>query len=360
MDNGILLVCTYRQANVIVRLQYELTFARLVGLICDKFDGLVPRAVCMLFDVPGYKKFKMDSDDDIQNMLCLGKSFGLNHIDVLIQARNVTTGGNVGVVDYVEDGVNFHGSLDVSVGHEMDFLPTYCPNRSKTFLSAQWAYGITHVGQCFEGGANEFRDVLCKYAMERGFQFKYFKNDLVRITIVCKFAAATDCAWSVHARVLPSSWLFCVKRFDSVHTCGATVRIYRNPRTRSELVSSVVADRMRGQQLKRPTDVHDWVLKKRGVKCLGITPCRSTNSGGIVSPLWKKNPNSYINLEFDQKSGRFVRYFISFCVCINGFNHCRPLLFLDGTFLKGRLKGNLLAATAKDGNQGVLQGPTLR
>ncbi|KAL7247015.1 hypothetical protein ACSBR2_002013 [Camellia fascicularis] len=217
--------CVPIQANVIVRLQYELTFARLVGLICDKFDGLVPRAVCMLFDVPGYKKFKMDSDDDIQNMLCL------------------------------EDGVNFHGSLDVSVGHEMDFLPTYCPNRSKTFLSAQWAYGITHVGQCFEGGANEFRDVLCKYAMERGFQFKYFKNDLVRITIVCKFAAATDCAWSVHARVLPSSWLFCVKRFDSVHTCGATVRIYRNPRTRSELVSSVVADRMRGQQLKRPTDV---------------------------------------------------------------------------------------------------------
>ncbi|XP_028113436.1 uncharacterized protein LOC114311482 [Camellia sinensis] len=34
--------------------------------------------------------------------------------------------------------------------------------------------------------------------------------------------------------------------------------------------------------------------------------------------------------------------------------YCRPVLMLDGTFLKGRHKGCLLAATAKDGNQGIL------
>ncbi|XP_028108794.1 uncharacterized protein LOC114307592 [Camellia sinensis] len=67
----------------------------------------------------------------------------------------------------------------------------------------------------------------------------------------------------------------------------------------------------------------------------------------------EKNPNSYINVEFDQKSGSFVRYFISFCACMDGFNYCWPLLFLDGTFLEGKFKGNLLAATAKDGNQGL-------
>ncbi|CAL5348500.1 unnamed protein product [Camellia sinensis] len=111
----------------------------------------------------------------------------------------------------------------------MDLLPTYCLNKSKTFLSAQWAYGITHVGQCFDGGATEFYEVLCKYAVERGFQFKYVKNDSVRITVVCKFAASTDCTWSVHARMLPSSGVLCIKRFNSVHTCGADVRTYGNP-----------------------------------------------------------------------------------------------------------------------------------
>ncbi|KAL7232934.1 hypothetical protein ACSBR1_016735 [Camellia fascicularis] len=91
-------------------------------------------------------------------MLCLAKLFGLNHIDVPIQARSVGAEGNVGVVDCAENGVN-----------PLDLLPTYCPKKSKTFLSAQWAYGITYVGQCFDGGANEFREVLCKYAVERGF-----------------------------------------------------------------------------------------------------------------------------------------------------------------------------------------------
>ncbi|XP_028091988.1 uncharacterized protein LOC114292280 [Camellia sinensis] len=66
------------------------------------------------------------------------------------------------------------------------------------------------------------------------------------------------------------------------------------------------------------------------------------------------NPGSYINLDFDEhNTRRFNRHFISFKASIDGFKHCRPLLFLDGTFLKGRFKGNLLAATAKDGNEGL-------
>ncbi|CAL5440549.1 unnamed protein product [Camellia sinensis] len=69
--------------------------------------------------------------------------------------------------------------------------------------------------------------------------------------------------------------------------------------------------------------------------------------------VMENNPHSYINLDFDQQTERFVRYFIAFRACIDGFNGCRPLLFLDGTFLKGRFKGTLLAATAKDGNQGL-------
>ncbi|XP_028117453.1 uncharacterized protein LOC114315084 [Camellia sinensis] len=66
------------------------------------------------------------------------------------------------------------------------------------------------------------------------------------------------------------------------------------------------------------------------------------------------NPESYINLDFDEhNTRRFNRLFISFKACMDGFNHCCPLLFLDGTFLKGRFKGNLLVATGKDGNLGL-------
>ncbi|XP_028080857.1 uncharacterized protein LOC114282111 [Camellia sinensis] len=65
------------------------------------------------------------------------------------------------------------------------------------------------------------------------------------------------------------------------------------------------------------------------------------------------NPRNYVNLDFEQSTGRFKGFFISFKSCIDGFNHIRTLLFLDGTFLKERFKGNLLAARGKDGNKGL-------
>ena len=64
------------------------------------------------------------------------------------------------------------------------------------------------------------------------------------------------------------------------------------------------------------------------------------------------NPGIYVNIDYDASSLQFFRFFVSFAACISGFNSCRPLLFLDGTFLKGKYKGQLLAATAKDGNNG--------
>ena len=64
------------------------------------------------------------------------------------------------------------------------------------------------------------------------------------------------------------------------------------------------------------------------------------------------NPDSVFSIE--QEERRFKRLFVSYGACIQGFlKGCRPLLFLDGTFLKDRYKGILLGATAYDGNQGI-------
>ena len=50
-------------------------------------------------------------------------------------------------------------------------------------------------------------------------------------------------------------------------------------------------------------------------------------------------------LDYDQSTMCFKWLFVSFNASICGFNHVRPSLFLDGTFLKGRYKRNLLVAT---------------
>ncbi|XP_028083876.1 uncharacterized protein LOC114285052 [Camellia sinensis] len=67
------------------------------------------------------------------------------------------------------------------------------------------------------------------------------------------------------------------------------------------------------------------------------------------------NPRSVFDMEFDidSKGRHFKCLFFTFEACIYGFKYCRPVLMLDGTFLKGRHKGCLLATTEKDGNQGL-------
>ncbi|KAL7192061.1 hypothetical protein ACSBR2_023999 [Camellia fascicularis] len=134
------------KTNAVIWLHNTFTFAQLVDVICGKFDGLVPRAVYILFNVPGYNKFKVYNDDDIQDTLCLAKLFGVNHIDVMIQTQSVRLDGNGKRVDCMEDGGNSHiGNQTFSLDDQTNLLPAYCLNKSKLFLSVKWAYGIFHI-----------------------------------------------------------------------------------------------------------------------------------------------------------------------------------------------------------------------
>ncbi|KAL6580481.1 hypothetical protein OROMI_008505 [Orobanche minor] len=62
---------------------------------------------------------------------------------------------------------------------------------------------------------------------------------------------------------------------------------------------------------------------------------------------------SVVSLEANKNTKHFERVFISFKACLDGFKKCRPMLFIDRTFMIGRVKGTLLAATAKDGDNGI-------
>ncbi|KAL7253425.1 hypothetical protein ACSBR1_007874 [Camellia fascicularis] len=142
----------------------------------------------------------------------------------------------------------------------------------------------------------------------------------------------------------------------------------QNTRAGSKLMSDVISKRVRDRLLTRPTDVVYDVNKDYGLEIsyrvawLGVVKACGEMFGAhfilfdqlrsYSNAVMDNNPGNYINIDHDEQNHRFERFFISCKACIDGFNHCRPLLFLDGTFLKGKFKGNLLATSAKDGNQG--------
>jgi hypothetical protein len=46
--------------------------------------------------------------------------------------------------------------------------------------------------------------------------------------------------------------------------------------------------------------------------------------------------------------------FFSFNICIEAFNYHRPVLCVDGTFLTGGYKGQILTANGQDGNNQIV------
>ena len=51
---------------------------------------------------------------------------------------------------------------------------------------------------------------------------------------------------------------------------------------------------------------------------------------------------------------KFHSLFWSFRPCIDGFQYCKPIVQVDGTWLYGKYKGTLLVAVAQDGNNKIL------
>ena len=49
-------------------------------------------------------------------------------------------------------------------------------------------------------------------------------------------------------------------------------------------------------------------------------------------------------------SGLFQRLYVCLKACVDGFKYCRPLIGIDGCFLKGKFGGQLLASVRIDAN----------
>ena len=236
-------------------------------------------------------------------------------------------------------------------------------------MSSGWENGIREVGQKFVNGVFEFRDVLCKYSIVCGFEFYYEKNDKDRVSAYCKQRSTCGCLWSIHGRIDKTNNCFYIRKLDNEHTCGTVFRTVSHSRASSSMIGNLIAGSMHSNPLKAAIDVvsdikRNYVLSI-SYRCawMGVEKARGNVFGNYalsyenlrwyVDACNASNPGSCIELEYNCDTRRFLRLFVAFHACIHGFNFCRPVLFLDATFLKGKYKGSLLAASGKDGNEGM-------
>ncbi|XP_057985419.1 uncharacterized protein LOC131170387 [Hevea brasiliensis] len=102
---------------------------------------------------------------------------------------------------------------------------------------------------------------------------------------------------------------------------------------------------------------HDAVVKIFGGWEESFTRLRQ-----FMLALCKHNPDSsflieddplFINNKLKPENRVFDRMFWAFKQTIKGFKHCRPVIFIDSTFLYGKYKGCLFCATGLDDNNHI-------
>ena len=79
----------------------------------------------------------------------------------------------------------------------------------------------------------------------------------------------------------------------------------------------------------------------------------------LLRTLRERNPGTYVDIQhiYLESVPRFKvlhRVFFSFSICIQAFRQCRPLMCVDGTFLTGKYKGQILTAIGVDGNNQIV------
>nr|XP_016512822.1 PREDICTED: uncharacterized protein LOC107829871 [Nicotiana tabacum] len=65
-----------------------------------------------------------------------------------------------------------------------------------------------------------------------------------------------------------------------------------------------------------------------------------------------KNPGTYTNIKINDNN-RFLYMFYAYGSSIAGWNHCRPVIAVDATFLKSKYRGVLMISVSKDANNQI-------
>nr|ABF96456.1 transposon protein, putative, Mutator sub-class [Oryza sativa Japonica Group] len=103
-----------------------------------------------------------------------------------------------------------------------------------------------------------------------------------------------------------------------------------------------------------------WRAKQKIIEMrYGTFEASYDNLPRLLATIAQRNNNTYYDLHTftsvdDRTKSVLQRAFFSLGACINAFVHCRPVLCIDGTFMTGKYRGQILTAIGCDGNNQVV------
>ncbi|KAL0696234.1 hypothetical protein Bca4012_063414 [Brassica carinata] len=198
-----------------------------------------------------------------------------------------------------------------------------------------------------------------KWALEWKFEYKCVSSNKSRVLLSC---VDDNCTWRMRATKLPLSDFFVVKKYVHDHTCDTTHRKANHRQASAQLLGSLICsmygEKKEGLKLKQIIEqvrmlhgIHinykqAWRLREEAQFLVRGIP---EDSYYNLYKVTETNPGSLTYQHVDA-NGKFKYAFVAFGPSIRGFSLMRRVIAVDGTFLKGKFNGTLLAACAQNGD----------
>jgi len=224
-----------------------------------------------------------------------------------------------------------------------------------------------HVGTYFAEKV-EFVEAIRTYALENGRCLKIFKSDKRRIQVKC-VGANGKCLWYAYCGYMKVVNTWQLRKIIDQHTCNKEFNIRL---TNSKWLSKRLEKTVRANPNTKAVDIREKVSRKYNI---GISRCMAYRAKAIAVEnvdgsfleqykrlcdyahgLLRINPGSTVKLKVHENEGQpiFQRFYVCFKACKDSFMSCRPIIGLDGCFLKGKYGGELLSTVGRDGNDQML------
>ncbi|KAL5566529.1 hypothetical protein UlMin_029693 [Ulmus minor] len=212
----------------------------------------------------------------------------------------------------------------------------------------------------------DLKEVLSMIAIKKKFQYRVPKSDKKRFMARC---IDEKCEWYLSVRVYKNTTMYKVCTYKNVHTCSLEFSNPDHRQASSHLISKYIQNMLGDPKVEYKTNqVISDVKRVLGVTVNYQKAWRAmqnardevlgpaSDSYGLLPSychvLKKNNPGSVTKIMKDSQN-IFKFLFVAYGVSIEGWKHCRPVIVVDGTFLKAKHGGILFVACAKDGNNGI-------
>nr|XP_009804426.1 PREDICTED: uncharacterized protein LOC104249650 [Nicotiana sylvestris] len=205
-------------------------------------------------------------------------------------------------------------------------------------------------------------NVMKNLAVRERFQFKVKRSSATRYHLTC---LDDNCAWNFKSSIIFKANIFKVRSYNNNHTCGYGERYLTQRQATSGIIASIVKDKyVNPKKVYTANDIIEDIKKQHGIEVSYMKAWRAKEIAmamirGSPSDSYKELPKYFYMLEqtnpgsvtklHKSEDGCFLYAYVSLYASIKGWEHCIPIMVVDGSFLKAAYKGTILTACTQDG-----------